>query len=480
MSKDENRDKPGGATASGQSPDTQRLTIQQTLDLALREHTAGRLSKAEGMYRQILKAEPDNPVALHLLGVIAHQSGANDVARDLIAKAIALKPDYAEAHNNLGNVLLELGRLEDSVACCREAIKLNPDYAEAHNNLGNAFHELRRLDDAVASYEKAIAIEQDPEVYLNLGSAYQQLDRLDDAVATYEKALALMPGFAEAHFNLGTALESQEKFESAIDNFETAGTSAARLQAMGCLYTLGRYDDLFQTIEKFAEVDKTDINIASMSVFVSYQVDRENPHPFCKNPLDFIRVGSIGDSAQEIDDLTNEVMEQLKDVPSMRKPRVAIMSGYQTETDLFDDPKGGLARLERIVKAEIEDYYSEFKSKKCVYMDLWPAELHLKGWVVHLFKGGHQDDHTHPVGWLSGVIYLKLPETYEGDEGCIEFRLDGYDYPLLRDDGPTFRHRPEKGDIILFPASAIHRTIPLITDEQRTCLAFNLLPAPAG
>jgi len=86
----------------------QTLTIQKALDLAVQHHTAGRLSQAETIYQQILRSDPNQPIALHLLGVIAHQTSKNDKAVDLITKALGLKPDYAEAHNNLGNVLKEL------------------------------------------------------------------------------------------------------------------------------------------------------------------------------------------------------------------------------------------------------------------------------------------------------------------------------------------------------------------------------------
>ena len=89
----------------------QTLTIQQALDLAVQHHTAGDLPKAESIYNQILQADPNQPVALHLLGVIAHQVGKNDIAVDLITKALAIKPDYVDAYNNLGLALQGLGKL---------------------------------------------------------------------------------------------------------------------------------------------------------------------------------------------------------------------------------------------------------------------------------------------------------------------------------------------------------------------------------
>ena len=55
------------------SSESQTLTIEQALDLAVQHHNAGRLPEAEYVYQQILHADPNQPVALHLLGVIAHQ-----------------------------------------------------------------------------------------------------------------------------------------------------------------------------------------------------------------------------------------------------------------------------------------------------------------------------------------------------------------------------------------------------------------------
>ncbi len=83
------------------SPGQQTLAIQESIDLALQHHNAGDLLKAEGLYQQVLQADPNQPVALHLLGLIAHQAGKNDIAVDLIGKALAVNPDFAEAHSNL-------------------------------------------------------------------------------------------------------------------------------------------------------------------------------------------------------------------------------------------------------------------------------------------------------------------------------------------------------------------------------------------
>jgi hypothetical protein len=38
-------------------------------------------------------------------------------------------------------------------------------------------------------------------------------------------------------------------------------------------------------------------------------------------------------------------------------------------------------------------------------------------------------------------------------------------------------HRPQKGQIVLFPSSLFHRTVPIKADEERMCVSFDLHPA---
>jgi Flp pilus assembly protein TadD len=59
-------------------------TLSDALAIARTHHEAGKLWVAEEIYRRILAAEPDHVEALHLLGVIAHQTGRDDDAIKLI------------------------------------------------------------------------------------------------------------------------------------------------------------------------------------------------------------------------------------------------------------------------------------------------------------------------------------------------------------------------------------------------------------
>ena len=66
------------ADRSDISSEQQTLTLQEAIDLGIQHHNAGDLPKAESIYKQILQTHPNQPGALHLLGVIAHQTGNNE------------------------------------------------------------------------------------------------------------------------------------------------------------------------------------------------------------------------------------------------------------------------------------------------------------------------------------------------------------------------------------------------------------------
>ena len=71
------------------------------------------------------------------------------------------------------------------------------------------------------------------------------------------------------------------------------------------------------------------------------------------------------------------------------------------------------------------------------YIKRWPKNYDLQGWTVFLSDQGMQKSHNHLSGWMSGIIYLQIPEEKNNNkEGSIEFSLHGYSYPTKRLDFP--------------------------------------------
>jgi protein O-GlcNAc transferase len=191
------------------------FSIMAEIERAIEHQKAGQLQQAEAIYRGILAREPDNPQALHLLGVIALQEGRHGAAEHLIEQALALKPDYAEAYNNLGLVLQDQGRMQDAATAFHQALELTPADPEILINLGNVLRVRGDLGEAVAAYKQALAVA--PELALahsNLGATLMAQGALEEAVACFKQALAHDPNYTEAHSNLFQAMHYSPGFDA--------------------------------------------------------------------------------------------------------------------------------------------------------------------------------------------------------------------------------------------------------------------------
>jgi predicted O-linked N-acetylglucosamine transferase (SPINDLY family) len=203
--------------------------VHELFAAALRHHQGGRFVDAEQLYAQILQSDPRHADALHLLGVLAHQTGRHDAAAVLIGKAIVENARVPAFHNNLGNARKAQGRLDDAEASYQRALALKPDYFEAYYNLGLIRQARGRPDEAVACYGKVLEHKPDhAEAHNNLGNALQEQGKFEDALAAYGQALRYKPNFADAHSNAGNVQRALGNALAAIDSYKHALTHQAR------------------------------------------------------------------------------------------------------------------------------------------------------------------------------------------------------------------------------------------------------------
>ena len=197
--------------------------LQQQFMQAIALHQQGKLQEAGLLYEAVLKVLPRHPDALHLLGVVAAQTGNHQRAAELIAKAIAINPGNAGYYSNRGNALLAIKQYDVAIDCYDRAIKLQQDFADAYGNRGNALQSLKQFDAAIASYDHAIRLKPDyVEAYSNRGNALQALKQLDAAIASYDQAIRIRPDHADAHHNRGNALHGLKQLEAAIASYSAA------------------------------------------------------------------------------------------------------------------------------------------------------------------------------------------------------------------------------------------------------------------
>lgn len=188
---------------------------------AYAHHRAGRIDEAVRLYEKLLKAQPANADVLHLLGVIAMQSGNYERARKLISTALIHHPDHPNLLNSLGETLRLAGLHVEAEQLLRRALQAAPANPDALNNLGGLLVSTGRPGEAVSCFESALAVRpQDPVLLVNLGRALAQDHRPDAALAAYDNALRQRPNWPDAANPSALLLKNLGRVDAAIGRLE--------------------------------------------------------------------------------------------------------------------------------------------------------------------------------------------------------------------------------------------------------------------
>jgi tetratricopeptide (TPR) repeat protein len=209
------RQNQSSVTSAEQAP---QLSIDQAMALATQLQSQARLQESEYLLQQILQQQPNHAFALHLLGVIAHQVGKQQIAAGLIQKAIRLKGDVALFHANLSEILRQLKQIDEAIAHGERAVALEPQMTAAHSNLGIAYFDRKDFDRAEMCQQRALALAPDFAPALNnMGSIQRECKRNDDALAWYQKAAGADPNYLEPLNNLGALLLEEDRAKEASE-----------------------------------------------------------------------------------------------------------------------------------------------------------------------------------------------------------------------------------------------------------------------
>lgn len=431
------------------------MQTAELLNLAVQEHRAGRLRKAETLYRQVLEMDADQPDALHLLGVLAGESHQLETALGLIERAVAIDTTNPHYQFNRGNVLRELGRFEDALAAYRQVTGLTPDFAAAYANAGATLQRLGRFAEAVGTYQQAIALQpDDAQIRYNLAIALKELGRLDAAIAELYRCCETLPDFAQGQLVLaGYLLESGDPAAAlaACDRclqLNTRDIQALAFKAVG-LGALGRGQAL-RSLYDFERLIR--------------QVRVRAPRGFA-----------------DLDQFNTALAQHVRTHPSLIKQPTSGATRFGSHTEeLLVEPKGPMGGFEQIVNDAVAEYLASLPADPGhPYLAQRPRAWGLTVWGVILGAQGYQDPHMHASGWVSGVYYARVPgeigASLQAKAGWIEFGRPPSEFPgegVLE----LLTIEPREGLLLLFPSYVYHRTIPFQSDTDRISIAFDVLP----
>ncbi len=193
---------------------------KELLEAALAGHMAGDLSRAESLYRSILEGDPEQPDALHFMGILLHQKGMSDEGLDLVKQSLQHAPLRADWHNDMGNLLVERGELAAAVEAFRNAVLLDSKNAHAWNNLGAVLARQGKIEEAESAY--SVAIDLDPlfaDALNNMGNLLSAKGKEIEAAHHYCRAYVIEPlegkpksMLGVAYYKLGRIREAAEVY----------------------------------------------------------------------------------------------------------------------------------------------------------------------------------------------------------------------------------------------------------------------------
>lgn len=221
----------------------------QTLQQAYSLHRAGQFQQAELLYRDFLKRQPQHADALHLLGILLHQSEHYAEAIEQIESALKVTPHNPTYLNNLGLAYRANQNFDLAIQCYQKALQITPNDIDLYNNIGNLYRDQALLTEAASYYQRAICIQPKHAVtHYNLGNVFQDEGNLSAAVECYRRALSLDANDVDIYLQLGNVLAAQGKHhESATALKRAAGLAPMRAEIhynLGNAYReLGRASD---------------------------------------------------------------------------------------------------------------------------------------------------------------------------------------------------------------------------------------------
>ena len=137
---------------------------------------AGQSQQALERVNKALAANPKEPQARFLKGVILTEQGKQPEAIEIFTKLTQDYPNLPEPYNNLAVIYAAQGQYEKARTSLEQSIRTHPTYATAYENLGDVYAKL-----ASQAYGKALQLDASNTAAQNKLSLVRELVREPDA-----------------------------------------------------------------------------------------------------------------------------------------------------------------------------------------------------------------------------------------------------------------------------------------------------------
>ena len=186
------------------------------------EHAASLISdhhidEAEKELSAILKAAPNEPTALNLLGTVRAQQGRFKEAEILFSRAVRSDNRYVGPHMNLAYLYTLTGQPKKTISELREVLRLDPGNREALDRLARLLLAQGQIDEGINVLEQAETSQTlSPPLLVLLGDAYLKKGNAARAEESYQRALLQASEQTDAVLGLAQVSELKGDVNTAL------------------------------------------------------------------------------------------------------------------------------------------------------------------------------------------------------------------------------------------------------------------------
>ncbi len=420
-------------------------TLEEKIDIQGNLVNDGKYNDALILSQELYKEYPNEIRVLNNMALAYKKLGKNNDARSVFLKIIDLDhdPRWPAIYSNAGSLLLNLGEVKKSIEANKIAIKFD---------------------------------EKNHTALVNLGIASSDLGDIAGSIEYYKRSLEIDPEHGEANYNLANIYRVTQNYKEAIKLYDKTDKRLSKSNQLECIYKDNNKELFNEKLNFLINNDKLQPLIASLSSHSAIRYDQEDKYPFCPNPMDFIYKFDLYQDDRFNDQFLFDLVSEINKAEINKKSQSLLKNGFQSSGNIFLQNLPKITILRQIVQDCIESYYQKFEKEQILLIKKWPKEYQLIGWVIIMQNKGSLLPHMHKEGWVSGSLYLNMPTKRSNDEGNIRFSLDGGDYPNDNKNYPEKIIDIKRGNLVMFPSSLFHSTIPFESKENRVSFAFDLIP----
>ena len=426
--------------------------IEGSMNLVRLLHIQGRHAETIAVFKELqtkAQIEKIHPQILYMVTQSALDLGDQKTALLNLRVLAPQNPENSEIQCMLSKILIENGRLLESKKVLEQSMLVNPDDPSITTQLAITESELGNYDKAEMLHKKLTQKYSNAFLsHFNYGLFLVNIGEQERALSCFKRCQQIVPNAPEAQEQIDKLLRSEKDYLIEIyQHIEKEDWYEAEKK-------LRKNQEVIEPIQFWAAVNELPKeNQEKLGSIQAFDAEIQ------------IRTVELY-SVSEKEKFLAELVDNVKNAESLIWNRAGkpTRNGLQSHEILNGSQSTAIQDLCRRLKEASLDY---IKNKPLLQKirNQNKGNKELSGWSVVLKQGGYQKRHIHPESVVSGVVYIQLPK-----ESANEDKKEGN---LMFPSNNMKMVTPKEGMVVLFPSYLAHETVPISSNEERICIAFN-------